>query len=92
MAPRVMRILVAAAILGLAGGATSFRTPSSTIALAKAEPKGQVLGFFVAATDLGIYYGDFEEDCPHGVEMTVEAAYLATKVRRQQHTLELPAI
>jgi len=56
----------------------------------RAAPQGQTRGFFVPATDLGIYYGKLEEDCPQGTEMTVEAAFLATKTPEERERLLRP--
>src|SRR5579862_3823662 len=56
----------------------------------RAAPRGQTRGFLIPVTDLGIYYGKFEEDCPQGFEMTVEQAYLATKPPEERERLLRP--
>jgi hypothetical protein len=76
---RAGRLLLAAG-LALTAGGTLFR----------AAPAGSTRGFLVPATDLGIYYGNYDQDCPYGIEMTVEAAYLATKTPGERERLLRP--
>lgn len=56
----------------------------------RAAPPGQTRGFLIVGSDLGIHYGQFEEDCPQGFEMTVEEAFLATKTPAERERLLRP--
>lgn len=81
---RLARTTTGAAVaLGLAlavSGSHAFR----------AAPQGQTRGFLIMQSDQGIHYGKFEEDCPLGFEMTVEEAFLATKMPEERERLLKP--
>ena len=51
----------------LALGAMSVRTFG-----AEEGDEGSTLAFFIATSDLGLRYGEFEEECPQGFELTLE--------------------
>ncbi len=75
-----------------------FTCASATIALAltaatptfRAAPQGSTRAFLIVQSDLGIHYGDFEQDCPTGFDPTVEELYLATKSPAERDRLLRP--
>ena len=56
----------------------------------RAATQGQTKAFLIVQSDQGIHYGQFEEDCPKGFEMTVEEAFLATKSPQERERLLRP--
>jgi hypothetical protein len=56
----------------------------------RAAPDGQSRAFLVVRSDLGIHYGNFEEECPQGHEKTVEEGYLALKTPAERERLLRP--
>jgi len=55
-----------------------------------AEPKGRTRTFLLVKSDGGQLHRNFEEECPDGVEMTVEEGYLATKTPAERERLLKP--
>ena len=69
----------------LALGAMSVRTFG-----AEEGDEGSTLAFFIATSDLGLRYGEFEEECPQGFELTLEEEYLASLTSGQREWMRLP--
>ena len=55
-----------------------------------AEPQPQSRAFLIVRSDLGIHYGKVEDECPQGLEMTVEEAFLASKTPAERERLLKP--
>ena len=79
---RVIGMLVAVAVALGTTGTLSFG--------AEEGEEGSTLAFFIATSDLGLLYGDFEEECPDGFELTLEEEYVASLTSGQREWMRLP--
>lgn len=79
--PRPVAVMLAALTLAL--GAVGTHTLG-------ANREGSTLAFLVAKSDVGVFYGTFEEDCPQGFEMTLEESYLASLTPAQREWMLRP--
>ena len=52
--------------------------------------EGATFGFFIATSDLGLLYGDFDVECPDGFELTLEEEYVASLSSGQREWMRLP--
>ena len=48
------------------------------------------LAFLISTSDLGLLYGEFEEECPQGFELTLEEGYLASLSPGPREWMRLP--
>ena len=55
-----------------------------------ANQEGATLAFLIAKSDPGLLYGEFEEECPQGFELTLEEEYLASLTSGQREWMRLP--
>ena len=77
---RISALILALGLVMLGTGAATFR----------AAPSPGTRAFLIVMSDMGIHYGQVEEECPQGLEMTVEEAYLATKTPEERERLLRP--
>ena len=81
---RGVAVLVAVA-MALGVGSRTFAANE-----ANEDEEGATLAFLIAMSDLGLLYGEFEEECPQGFELTLEEEYVASLSPGPREWMRLP--